>query len=185
MAYRRSLFERIGLFDPALDVGTPTGGGGDLEMFFRVIKQGYALVYEPSALVRHVHRRDYLQLRAQMTGWGTGFYAHLMRSAIAYPDETCGLFRLASQWLWKRNIRRFLLSFIHPSPSTRSLIWDELWGSLIGVFRYFKARSIAARIEDRFGSQPHLSGAMNQDSTHAESHRKSGVAVRSLDLAQV
>lgn len=183
MAYRRSVFDRIGLFDPTLDVGTPTGGGGDLEMFFRVVKEGYMLVYEPNALVRHAHRRDYPQLRTQMTGWGTGFYAHLMRSAMAYPHEAVGLFRLGSQWLWERNIRRFLLSFIHSSPSTRDIIWAELWGSLIGVFRYFKARSIAARIEGKFGSQPHLSEAMNQDFPHAQSHRKSGVAVRSLDLS--
>ena len=40
MAFRRRVFERIGLFDPALDVGTPTNGGGDLEMFFRVLKEG-------------------------------------------------------------------------------------------------------------------------------------------------
>lgn len=30
MAFRRSVFNRIGLFDPALDVGTVTNGGGDL-----------------------------------------------------------------------------------------------------------------------------------------------------------
>ena len=57
-----SCFDRIGAFDPALDVGTPTRGGGDLEMFFRVLKDGYALVYEPRAIVRHRHRRDSLEL---------------------------------------------------------------------------------------------------------------------------
>jgi hypothetical protein len=41
MAYRRSLFAQIGYFDPALDVGTVTNGGGDLEMFFRVLKHGH------------------------------------------------------------------------------------------------------------------------------------------------
>ena len=58
MAYRRSLFDQIGYFDPALDVGTVTNGGGDLEMFFRVLKEGHTLVYEPGAIVRHRHRRD-------------------------------------------------------------------------------------------------------------------------------
>jgi hypothetical protein len=36
MAYRRCVFDAVGLFDAALDVGTVTNGGGDLEMFFRV-----------------------------------------------------------------------------------------------------------------------------------------------------
>ena len=87
MAYRHSLFARIGGFDPALDVGTVTNGGGDLEMFFRVLKEGYTLVYEPAALVRHRHRRDYAQLREQITNNGVGFYAYLVRSALHYRDE--------------------------------------------------------------------------------------------------
>ena len=58
MAFRRSLFHQIGFFDPALDVGTVTNGGGDLDMFYRVIQEGHTLVYEPRAIVRHRHRRD-------------------------------------------------------------------------------------------------------------------------------
>src|SRR6266508_3807433 len=38
MAFRRSVFQRIGPFDPALDVGTVTNGGGDIEMFFRLAR---------------------------------------------------------------------------------------------------------------------------------------------------
>jgi hypothetical protein len=42
-------------------------------------------VYEPSALVRHRH--EYAQLRVQITDFGVGFYAYLVRSAIAYPRQ--------------------------------------------------------------------------------------------------
>ena len=63
MAYRKSVFDQIGFFDPALDVGTVTNGGGDLEMFFRVLKHGYTLVYEPKAIIRHRHRREYADLK--------------------------------------------------------------------------------------------------------------------------
>jgi len=47
MAFRRDIFTRIGPFDTALDVGTVTEGGGDLEMFFRVLKsvRGTRLTY--------------------------------------------------------------------------------------------------------------------------------------------
>ena len=45
MSYRRAIFSEIGYFDPALDVGTATQGGGDLDMFFRVLKAGHTLVY--------------------------------------------------------------------------------------------------------------------------------------------
>ena len=45
MSFRREVFERVGLFDPALDVGTASNGGGDLKMYFRLLKGGYTLVY--------------------------------------------------------------------------------------------------------------------------------------------
>ena len=150
MAYRRSLFERIGGFDPALDVGTVTNGGGDLEMFFRVLKEGHTLVYEPSALVRHRHRRDYAQLRTQITNNGMGFYAYLVRSALAYRDERWAFIRLGLWWLWWWNIRRLLISCVHPGRFPRDLILGELRGSLIGLGRYQKARRTSAMIAQSF-----------------------------------
>ncbi|HSF29353.1 MAG TPA: glycosyltransferase [Candidatus Tectomicrobia bacterium] len=79
MAYRRSLFERIGVFDPALDIGAVTNGGGELEMFFRVLQERQTRVYEPNTIVRHRHRRKYAQPRVQITDFGLGFYAYLVR----------------------------------------------------------------------------------------------------------
>jgi GT2 family glycosyltransferase len=184
MAYRRTLFDRIGFFDPALDVGTPTGGGGDLEMFFRVIKEGYTLVYEPDALVRHVHRRDHAGLRSQLMGWGTGFYAYLVRNALVYPHEAIGFLRLGLWWLWSRNIRRFLVSLLNSPPKKRSLVIAELLGSLVGVVRYFQARSIAAKIEDKFGALAHSRSLLSQLPADPVANGKDGVAVRSIDLMQ-
>jgi O-antigen biosynthesis protein len=151
MAFRRSLFERIGGFDPGLDVGTVTNGGGDLEMFFRVLQEGHTLVYEPNALVRHRHRRDYAQLREQITNFGVGFHAYLVRSATAYPQQRFAIACFGLWWLWRRSIRRLLLSLIHPSPVARDLILAELRGSLIGLGRYHKARRMAASIAQTFG----------------------------------
>jgi hypothetical protein len=102
MAYRRTLFDEIGYFDPALDVGTVTNGGGDLDMFFRVLKEGHMLVYEPGAIVRHCHRRNYAQLHAQLTNWGIGFFSHLTRNALAYPDERAAFIRLGLWWFSKK-----------------------------------------------------------------------------------
>jgi O-antigen biosynthesis protein len=154
MAYRRSVFAHIGLFDPALDVGTVTNGGGDLEMFFRVLQAGHALAYEPSALVRHRHRRDYAQLRTQITDFGIGFYAYLMRTGIAYPHLRFAITRFAFGWLWRRNLRRLLASLMWPWPFPRDLIVAELWGSLRGLGRYPKARRTANAI-----ARAHISSA--------------------------
>ncbi len=146
MAFRLDVFDRIGTFDPALDVGTVTNGGGDLEMFFRVLKEGYMLVYEPRAVVRHRHRREYAQLRTQLTNNGIGFYSCLVRTALAYPGTRKDAVKLGISWFWGGNLRRLIRSYARRSDFPRDLIWAELWGSLVGLTRYPKARDNAALI---------------------------------------
>ncbi|MGH2626553.1 MAG: glycosyltransferase, partial [Anaerolineales bacterium] len=146
MAYRRTVFDRIGPFDPALDVGTVTNGGGDLEMFFRVLKTGYTLVYEPAAIVFHRHRETYAELRRQLADNGTGFFSYLVRAWLHTPDERLSLLRLGVWWLWWWNLRRLLRSYLGLEEFPRDLILAELKGSLIGLGRYPRARRIAAGI---------------------------------------
>ena len=153
MAFRRSVFDRIGTFDPALDVGTPTNGGGDLEMFFRVLKEGGTLVYEPSAIVRHRHRRSYEALKTQLTNNGIGFYSYLVRSAQAYPDERAWILRLGAWWLYYWNLRRLGRSFVKPGEFPRDLILAELRGSFAGLTRYGRAREQAARVAAAVGEE--------------------------------
>lgn len=145
MAFRRNIFERIGMFDPALDVGTPTNGGGDLEMFFRVLKEEGTLVYEPRAIVRHRHRRTYGALRDQLANNGIGFYSYLVRSGRHYPEERSTLARLGLWWFWWWNVRRLLRSFVNPSAFPRDLITAEISGSFLGLRRY--QQSIRASAE--------------------------------------
>lgn len=151
MAYRREIFSRIGTFDPALDVGTVTNGGGDLEMFFRVLKEGYTLVYEPAALVRHRHRRDYASLRVQIANNGIGFFSFLSRSARAYPGEALAIVRLGVWWLWWWSVRRLLISYLNPARFPRDLILVELRGSFAGLRRYQQARRAVSQTMREFG----------------------------------
>jgi glycosyltransferase involved in cell wall biosynthesis len=151
MAFRRAFFDAEGLFDPALDVGTPSNGGGDLEMFFRVLKTGHALVYEPAALVRHRHRRTYDELKRQIANNGIGFYAYLVRTAQAYPDERGAIVRLGIWWLWWWNVRRVLKAIVRPGPLPLGLMLAELKGSFIGLRRYAAARRHAAAVLRQFG----------------------------------
>ncbi|MEW6570510.1 MAG: glycosyltransferase [Nitrospirota bacterium] len=181
MAFRRSLFKKIGLFDPALDVGTITNGGGDLEMFFRVLKEGYALVYEPNAIVRHRHRRDYASLRTQIANWGIGFSSYLVSSALTYPDERSAFLKLWLRWVRKK-LRSALLSHLRPML-LRDLFLAELTGLVKGTLRYHKARSTAEEITATFG--PISPTDIEQNELGAFSHNyKKFAAVRTVDLAQ-
>jgi GT2 family glycosyltransferase len=181
MAFRRGLFESVGRFDPALDVGTPTNGAGDLEMFFRALKGGHTLVYEPAALVWHRHRRDYDQLRRQIRDDGVGLYAYFVRSALAYPDEALGLARIAQWWFRWWHLRRFFRSFVRPAEFPRDLIVAELFGVFSGLVRYFASRRQAARIAG--GRLPPLRPNVKAVPRPSIARRDGAIAVRTVDLA--
>lgn len=182
MAYRRSLFDKIGGFDPALDVGTVTHGGGDLEMFFRVLKEGFMLLYEPSAIVRHRHRHDYDDLLWQIKTWGTGFYSYLVRSAQAYPDERAAIIRLGIRWLW-RHMRVLLISLLRSSALTRRLIMAELSGSVSGLFRYQRARASAAEIARTFSPQTEIARQRKSGPQKTTPCYRNAIAIRTVEIA--
>ena len=185
MAYRRSVFNQIGLFDPALDVGTPTNGAGDLEMFFRVIKAGYTLVYEPAALVRHIHRQDMAGLHKQLFNNGVGLFAYFDAAMQNYPDERREFGRFRNWWLKVGHIKRYLIARFHPTMLPRSLIQAELKGALIGIFgkRYHKAKLQAARIEAEQGVPPKGDVSRSvQSSTSAQPAKPFTILVAALDL---
>ena len=181
MAFRRCVFDTIGGFDPALDVGTPTNGGGDLEMFFRVLKAGHTLVYEPAAIVRHRHRRSDAELRTQIANNGVGFFSYLARTAAAYPDERPAVMRLGVSWLWWWNVRRLLRSFVRTEHVPRTLIVAELKGSIVGLGRYARARQLSRRIEDAHPDEPRMPPARQASASRGGIR---GEAIRWIDLRQ-
>ena len=137
MAFRRDVFAAIGPFDIALDVGTSSRGGGDVEMFHRLVACGHTLVYEPAALVWHRHRRDLAALRQQVHNNGRSFGAYLLTCA---QQRTMSRFAILSfavgEWLVKWLLRRLL----RPAGFPRRLVMAELAGALISPWAYARAR---------------------------------------------
>lgn len=153
MAFRRELFARIGGFDPALDVGTPTGGGGDLEMFFRVVQEGYTLAYEPDAIVWHRHRADMAALERQIAGWGSAFFAYAARSWAAYPRERLAFAAVGARWLGRWVVRRGAASLLSARRDPWRLALAELRGAVTGPAAWRRSRRGATEIAQRFGPQ--------------------------------
>jgi len=85
MAFDTGVLRSMGGFDPALGAGTPARGGDDLAAFVSVLLAGHRLTYEPSAILRHRHRRDYAGLRAMAQGYGVGLGAYLTSIVTAQP----------------------------------------------------------------------------------------------------
>ena len=55
-SFRREAFKQLGGFDDRFGGGAPLKACDDTEMFYRILKSGHSIVYEPGAVVRHKHR---------------------------------------------------------------------------------------------------------------------------------
>ncbi len=84
MSFRRSTLQRLGGFNSALGTGTPAKGGEDLAMFLSLIFANGTIVFEPSAVVRHEHRRTRRAFLDQVFDYGTGLTA--MYTALILDD---------------------------------------------------------------------------------------------------
>jgi glycosyltransferase involved in cell wall biosynthesis len=99
MAFRKIVFDRVGFFDEALDMGTLVEGGGDLDMFARVMSSGLVVAYEPSALVRHHHRDTLPALARQMFGYGVAISAVIIKLASNTPRPAARFLAYERAWL--------------------------------------------------------------------------------------
>jgi GT2 family glycosyltransferase len=143
MAFRRDVFARIGGFDPALDVGTPSGGGGDIEMFHRLVASGFTLVYEPAALVWHQHRREAADLQRLVFNNGRTMGTFLLTCA---RNRTVSRLALLSffvrQWLRWWLLRRL----VKPAGYPRRLVMAELLGTVLSPLFYRAAQRGLKRV---------------------------------------
>lgn len=140
LALRTDAVRALGGFDEALGAGTATKGGEDLDIFVRILRGGWALAYEPSALVWHHHRADMDGLRAQMYGYGTGLTAFLAKLLAEHDTRAEVLRRVPVGLARMLDIGR---STTGSAPAgvrlPRGLFARELVGMVQGPYLYRKA----------------------------------------------
>jgi glycosyltransferase involved in cell wall biosynthesis len=161
MAFRRSVLDRVGGFDPALGGGTWALGGEDLAAFVDVLLDGWRLAYEPRAIVRHFHRRRMRDLQRQLFGYGCGLSAYLTRTAVRHPGQLASMVRRTIPGLGRlldprspKNARKG-----RDYPTRLTLL--ELAGFAWGPFAYACSQAVPTRpVRARHGAdgQPAVSG---------------------------
>ncbi|HZD01545.1 MAG TPA: glycosyltransferase [Actinomycetes bacterium] len=147
MAFRRQVMLDLGEFDNALDTGPPLPGGGDLDAFYRVVRAGQPLVYEPRMLVFHRHRRDLDSLRRQYRSWGTGFMAFVAKCWGADPSQRAKLARLVAWWC-NAQLRELRSARRDGDRLRRRMVTAELLGGFAGLaggYRRSRRRVAAIR----------------------------------------
>lgn len=138
MALRKSVLTKVGGFDPALDSGTASKSGGDTEMFARILGKGYQIVYDPTAVSWHRHRRSWGELQKTFYGYGVGTYA--MWTRMLFKDKNLGVLKAAWQ-----HLRYYQLPMIWQALTKQhnaiplDLALAELRGCLKGTVAYWQA----------------------------------------------
>jgi len=152
MAFRTEVLRELGGFDPALDTGTPTGGGGDLDAFQRVIESQRAIVYRPDALVRHTHRRTLGELRRQLYDNGRGHCAAFCAAfgRASRRDRLRLAYRLW-RWLWHWHVRRIARRLLRREQLPLGMLLAERRGLAAGPFCYRTSRRRARQLAKQVG----------------------------------
>lgn len=155
MAFRTEVLRRMGGFDEALDTGAPVPGGGDLDIFYRIIRAGHTLVYEPRFLVFHQHRREMKDLRLQFRrSWGLGFMCYISKCLKNDPERRVNLIRLIYWWfindltMLLMHLKKKALGKVHLPPS---IFLGEIWGGVAGLMGgYSRSQRRVEKIRKRF-----------------------------------
>lgn len=139
-AFRANIFSdpEIGLMDEALGPGMPSGVGEDTYLFYKIMKAGHTIVYEPSAFVWHTHRRDMAALGRQLHNYSKGGVSYHLTTLINDGDLRA-LFAILLEmpkWYAARIIKRIL----GWSDDPILIILKEIIGYLAGPWSLWQSR---------------------------------------------
>jgi len=151
MCFDRRLLLALGGFDEALDTGAPLPGGGDLDIFYRVLRSGRPVLYEPAYAVFHEHRETLPQLERQYWTWGLGFMAFLAKSRRTDPELAPRHAAMVWWWLCDRGAA-IARAALRRRGRDLAFAWAELRGGVQGLFgEYDRSLRRSQVIRERAG----------------------------------
>jgi len=134
MAIRKRAFDEVGLFDEALSPGTPSRAGEEVDIFFRILKSGKRIVYNPDAIVWHEHRSTYGDLKKILFNYGISSGAFYMRWFLKEGKLLSALYFLRYN-IFSQGLNILKKAFFKKCYPVTPLLY-ELMGSFVGPFLY-------------------------------------------------
>jgi glycosyltransferase involved in cell wall biosynthesis len=146
MAFRRVIFDRVGLFDERLDVGQ-AGCSGDSEFWHRILTHGWQCRYEPGAVVFHHHRREMAGLKKQIFYYMRG---HVVALLVQFQrSKNFGNLRRAFLTMPWSYLRRLVArEFGTKRQDKNRLLMQEIGGYCSGLKFYFLPPRGKKRVEE-------------------------------------
>ena len=143
MTFRPGVIERIGGWDTALGAGTPAMGSEDTLAFTQVLVGGGTIVYQPTAVTHHYHRRDLAGLHKQMVGYGAGLTAAYTGLLLQQPRLLWPLLKLVPGALRDLTSKDSLRVSTLREDFPRDLLTANRRGMLAGPRAYLRGRRAA------------------------------------------
>jgi GT2 family glycosyltransferase len=146
-AVRREWFSRVGGCDERLGPGSPAQGGVDMDLFYRLLRAGARIRYEPDALVYHERQSKAGRIaRRPMYGRGMG-------ACCAFRLREGDLFavRLLGEWLFFRG-RLLAGALLRREWMSAHEEWLMLQSSARGVIHGFRVALSGASMGKRQAS---------------------------------
>ncbi|MBW4523137.1 MAG: glycosyltransferase [Scytolyngbya sp. HA4215-MV1] len=163
VAFRRSVFSKIGGFSHALGMDISSHYGSEVELLHRLVTQGHTLAYEPAMVVWHTTQPPMSTLWQTLYHKNCGLGAFLLTCAISGRVGWLSLGRFFVRfWLIEQIVRRLR----RPGKVPRSLILFELLGMLMSPFVYVTGHFQARKVESL---ELHLSEADSASTQEATS----------------
>lgn len=135
MAFRKTVFEKVGYFDERLDVGA-SGCSGDSEYWYRIMAEGYTCRYFPHIYVYHQHRESWEDLKKQIHAYMKGNVSSVLVQYQKYGHKG-ELYRLRKS-LPIYYLKRIKYAILHPKSKHNKFIFEEIKGCFSGWRFYLK-----------------------------------------------
>ena len=144
MAFRRTVFERAGLFDQRLGAGA-SGCSEDSEFWYRLLVLGGRCLYEPRAVVFHHHRSDWAGLRRQVRTYMRGHVSALIAQYDAFNDR--GNLRRITNQLPAYFVRTAIRTVRYHQRERAAMLLQEILGWLAGLQYFLRPMWRLARVD--------------------------------------
>lgn len=134
MAFRKSVFDETGGFRELLGAGA-AGCNEDSEMWYRILVEGYKVLYEPTAIAYHEHRKETKNLKSQIYYYMRGHAAAALLQHKLHPESGYKqrIFKEFPTYYFTLLLRGF------PRYNYRySTLWNEIKGVISGVAFYYR-----------------------------------------------
>ena len=142
MAFKKEIYNKVGLFDVRLGAGT-SGCSEDSEIWFRILKQKGLIYYEPKCIVYHTHRKGMDVLKKQLKNYMRGFVVAALLQQRQYPSANYKkqLFQVMPKYYFNL-VRAGFPGFNFRYTTLRS----EMVGIAEGFIYFFKHKDLPSQI---------------------------------------